>query len=50
MKGISDRGIPIETIDQMRAACMNPENGCQIIDAFDGWKRVLAWFRENGVG
>jgi carboxymethylenebutenolidase len=67
--GGSDRGIPIDTIDMMRAACMDPTNGCEIIvypdaphafaadyrpsyrpfDAVDGWKRMLAWFRENGV-
>jgi len=67
--GGSDPGIPIETIDMMRAACMDPRNGCEIIvypeaghafnadyrpsyrplDAVDGWKRMLAWFRDNGV-
>jgi carboxymethylenebutenolidase len=29
--GGSDAGIPIETIDQMRAACMDPKRGCEII-------------------
>jgi carboxymethylenebutenolidase len=67
--GGSDPGIPIGTIDQMRAACMDPRNGCEIIvypdaghafnadyrpsfrpfDAFNAWKRMLVWFRDNGV-
>lgn len=68
----NDRGISLESVEQMRAALQAADNptGSEIIvypgvthgfhadyresydaeAAADGWTRLLAWFRANGVG
>jgi carboxymethylenebutenolidase len=67
--GGADQGIPVDTVERMRAACKDAQKTCEIIvypqaghafnadyrpsyrpeAAKDGWDRMLAWFRENGV-
>jgi carboxymethylenebutenolidase len=69
--GENDRGIPVSTVEQMRAALQaagNPSRSQIIVypgvghgfhadyresynaeAATDGWRRMLAWFRANGV-
>ena len=67
--GGADEGIPIATIEQMRAACTAAGKTCEIKvydgvphafhadyrpsyrpeAAKDGWARMLAWFKQNGV-
>ena len=67
--GGSDQGIPIDTVEQMKAALKNAGKPCEIIlypdtphgfhadyrpsyrkeQAQDGWKRLLEWFKKNGV-
>jgi carboxymethylenebutenolidase len=67
--GGDDRGIPIETVEQMRKALKDAGKPGEIIvypdtphaffadyrqsyrkeQAGDGWKRLLEWFKKNGV-
>jgi carboxymethylenebutenolidase len=67
--GGADQGIPLESIERMRAACTAANKRCEIVvypdtphafkadyrpsyrpeAAKDGWDRMLAWFRTNGV-
>lgn len=67
--GGKDTGIPVDTVEQMRARLKSSSSKSEIIvypdaphaffadyrpsyrekDAKDGWKRLLAWFKENGV-
>ncbi|MBD2530410.1 dienelactone hydrolase family protein [Nostoc flagelliforme FACHB-838] len=67
--GGKDTGIPLDTVEQMRARLKESRSKSEIIvypdaphaffadyrpsyreeDAKDGWKRLLAWFKENGV-
>jgi carboxymethylenebutenolidase len=67
--GEADRGIPVATVDRMRAAMKEAGNTAEIIvypdtphaffadyrdsyrkePAEDGWKRLLEWFKKNGV-
>lgn len=64
-----DQGIPLETVEQMRAALAKAKVPAEIVvypeaqhgfhadyrpsykedDAKDGWKRLLAWFKEHGA-
>lgn len=65
-----DRGIPLESVERMRAALLAARSKSEIVvfdgaqhgfhadyrasfkrdAAEDGWARMLAWFRANGVG
>jgi len=67
--GEADQGIPVETVEQMRAAVKAAGKTAEIVvypetphafnadyrpsyrkdKAEDGWKRMLAWFKANGV-
>jgi carboxymethylenebutenolidase len=67
--GGDDQGIPVETVEKMRAACKTAGKTCEIIvypgaphafhadyrpsyraePAKDGWSRLLAWFKQNGL-
>ena len=67
--GAADQGIPVATVDQMRAALKTANKPAEIVvypdtphafyadyrasyrkePAEDGWKRLLAWFKANGV-
>jgi carboxymethylenebutenolidase len=67
--GGSDQGIPVDTVEQMRAALKQAGKPCEIVlypdtphgfhadyrpsyrkeQAQDGWKRLLEWFKKNGV-
>lgn len=67
--GGADEGIPLDTIEKMRAACAGAGKTCEIKvyegvphafhadyrpsyrpdAAKDGWARMLAWFKQNGV-
>ena len=67
--GAADTGIPIATIDQMKAALAAAQKPSEFVvypdtphafhadyrpsyrqgPAEDGWKRLLAWFKANGV-
>jgi carboxymethylenebutenolidase len=67
--GAADQGIPVETVEQMRAALKEAGKTAEIIvypntphaffadyrpsyrkeQAEDGWKRMLDWFKKNGV-
>jgi len=70
--GAADTGIPVSTVDQMKAALQNAPAGAkksqfvvypEMPHAFhadyrpsyrasaaqDGWQRLLAWFKQNGV-
>jgi carboxymethylenebutenolidase len=67
--GGADAGIPLDTVEQMRAALKAAGNPSEIIvypdtphgfnadyrpsyrkeAADDGWKRLMAWFKKNGV-
>ena len=67
--GGADTGIPVESVERMRAACKAAEKTCEIViypdtphgfnadyrpsyraeAAKDGWAKMLAWFKENGV-
>lgn len=67
--GGKDGGIPIATIDQMKAELAKGKSHSEFViypdaphgfhadyrpsykkdDAQDGWKRLLAWFKKNGV-
>lgn len=67
--GGADQGIPLDTIEKMRAACTTAGKTCEIKvydgvphafhadyrpsyrpeAAKDGWARMLAWFKQNGV-
>ena len=67
--GGDDQGIPVDTVEKMRAACKAVGKTCEIIvypgaphafhadyrpsyraePAKDGWARLLAWFKQNGV-
>jgi carboxymethylenebutenolidase len=67
--GGQDQGIPLDTVEKMRAALQQDGDPSQIVvykdaphgfhadyrpsyraqDAQDGWKRLLEWFRKNGV-
>ncbi|PHV12834.1 dienelactone hydrolase family protein [Chitinimonas sp. BJB300] len=67
--GGADTGIPVASIEQMRAALKNANKTAEIVvypdtphgfhadyrpsynaeAATDGWKRLLAWFKQNGV-
>ena len=68
--GGADAGIPLDTIEKMRAACAAAGKTCEIkvydgvphafhadyrpsyrADAAkDAWAKMLAWFKQNGVG
>ena len=68
--GGADQGIPVATIDQMKAALAAANKPAEFVvypdtphafnadyrpsyraePAQDGWKRLLAWFKANGVG
>ena len=67
--GAADTGIPVATVDRMRAALKAANKTAELIvypdtphafhadyrpsyhkeAAQDGWKRLLAWFKEHGV-
>lgn len=67
--GGDDQGIPLSTIEEMRAALKAAGNPSEIVvypgaphafhaddrpsyrkeAAEDGWKRLLAWFKQHGV-
>lgn len=67
--GSADTGIPVETLDRMKAAARAAGKTVEIVvypdaphafhadyrptyraePAADGWKRMLAWFRQHGV-
>jgi carboxymethylenebutenolidase len=67
--GGADTGIPVATVDRMRAALKDANKTAEIVvypdtphafyadyrpsyrkdKAEDGWKRMLAWFKANGV-
>jgi carboxymethylenebutenolidase len=67
--GAADTGIPVATVDRMRAALKDANKTAEIVvypdtphafyadyrpsyrkdKAEDGWKRMLAWFKANGV-
>lgn len=67
--GAKDKGIPLESVEQMRAGLKQGKSGSEIIvydeaehgfhadyrpsyhekSAQDGWKRLLAWLKKNGV-
>lgn len=67
--GGADQGIPVDTIEQMRAEIKKANKPAEIIvypdtphgfnadyrptfrkdQAEDGWKRMLAWFKQHGV-
>jgi len=67
--GAADTGIPLESIEKMRAALKDAKQPSEIIaypdtphgfnadyrptyrqrPAEDGWKRMLEWFKKNGV-
>jgi carboxymethylenebutenolidase len=67
--GGQDTGIPMDTVEKMRAALKAANNPSEIVvypdaphafhadyrpsyreePAKDGWKRLLAWFKKNGV-
>lgn len=67
--GGQDRGIPVDTVEKMKAALQGGKSGSEIVlypdaphgfhadyresfrkaDAEDAWKRLLAWFKKNGV-
>jgi len=68
--GGADTGIPVESVERMRAACKAAQKTCEIViypdtphgfnadyrpsyraeAAKDGWAKMLAWFKEHGVG
>jgi len=68
--GGADTGIPLESVEKMRAALKEAGKSSEIVvypeaphgfyadyrptyrkdPADDGWKRLLAWFKQNGVG
>jgi carboxymethylenebutenolidase len=68
--GGADTGIPLDSIDQMRAAIKAAGKTAEIVvypdtphgfnadyrptyreqPATDGWKRMLAWFKQHGAG
>lgn len=67
--GGSDAGIPVDTVDKMRAACKAANKTCEITvypdtphafyadyrpsyradQAKDGWAKLMAWLKQNGV-
>jgi carboxymethylenebutenolidase len=67
--GEADSGIPVATVERMRAALKDAGKSCEIVlypdtphaffadyrpsyrkePAEDGWKRMLEWFKKNGV-
>ena len=67
--GGADQGIPVESVEKMRAALKDAGKTGEIIlypdtphafyadyrpsyrkdKAEDGWKRLLDWFKKNGV-
>jgi carboxymethylenebutenolidase len=67
--GGSDAGIPVDTVDKMRAACKAANKTCEITvypdtphafyadyrpsyradQAKDGWAKLVAWLKQNGV-
>ena len=67
--GAKDQGIPVESVDKMKAALDKGNSGSTFVvypnsghafhadyrpsynevDAKDGWKRALDWFRKHGV-
>jgi carboxymethylenebutenolidase len=67
--GGADTGIPVATVEKMRAALKDAGKPCEIVvypdtphafyadyrpsyrkdKADDGWQRLLAWFKRNGV-
>jgi carboxymethylenebutenolidase len=67
--GGADQGIPLDTIEKMRAACKAAGKICEIVvydgaphafhadyrpsyreqPAKDGWARLVAWLKKNGV-
>jgi len=67
--GGKDEGIPLETVEQMRAKLAEGKSGSEIVvypdaphafhadyrpsyrkeDAEDGWKRLLAWFKQHSA-
>ncbi len=67
--GAADQGIPVESVEKMRAALKEAGKTAEIIvypdtphaffadyrpsyrkeAAADGWKRMLAWFKDHGV-
>jgi carboxymethylenebutenolidase len=67
--GAADQGIPVDSVEKMRAALKEAKNPSEIVlypdtphaffadyrpsyrkdQAEDGWKRMLAWFKQNGV-
>ena len=67
--GGMDKGIPLDTVEQMRDRLKGCSNNSEIVvypdaphafhadyrpsyrqkEAEDGWKRLLAWFKKNGV-
>jgi carboxymethylenebutenolidase len=68
--GGADTGIPVESVERMRAACQEAHKTCELVvypdaphgfnadyrpsyraeAAKDGWTKMLAWFKEHGVG
>jgi carboxymethylenebutenolidase len=68
--GGNDQGIPLETVEQMRAALTRTDSRSTIVvypdaphafyadyrasyrkeAAEDGWSRLIAWFKQHGVG
>jgi len=67
--GGADQGIPLDTVEKMKAACKAAGKACEInvypdtphafhadyrpsyreAAAKDGWAKLLAWFKKNGV-
>jgi carboxymethylenebutenolidase len=67
--GAADQGIPVESVEKMRAALKDSGKNAEIVvypdtphaffadyrpsyrkeQAEDGWKRMLEWFKKNGV-
>jgi carboxymethylenebutenolidase len=67
--GGADQGIPLDTVEKMRAALTAAQKPSEIVvypetphgfyadyrpsyrkeQAEDGWKKMLAWFKKNGV-
>jgi len=68
--GAADQGIPVASVEQMKAACKTAGKTCEFMvypdtphafnadyrpsyregPAKDGWARMLAWLKKNGVG
>ena len=68
--GAADQGIPVQSVDEMRAALARGTSGSELVvypdtphgfnadyrpsyrkeAAEDGWKRMLAWFKDTRRG